>query len=90
MDQVSPRIFEAMVCGAFVISDKQKDVIALFQDGKHLVYFDSPNDLVEKIRYFLAYPELRKKVALNGMQEVHKNHTYVHRIQSLLSTVTFC
>ena len=85
--QASPRIFEAMACGAFVISDYQKDVFALFKDGEHLVGFKDENELTEKIQYYLHHSRQRRKIAKCGRQEVLKNHTYVNRIEKLFSIV---
>jgi len=85
--QASPRIFEAMACGCFVISDRQRDVFSLFEDGKHLVGFDNPNDLIEKINYYLSHHEEREEIAGRGREEVLKHHTYVDRIKKLISHV---
>jgi len=46
--QASPRIFEALACGAFVLSDDQRDVFSLFNDGEHLARFSNTGELVEK------------------------------------------
>jgi len=83
--QASPRIFEVLACGAFLLSDRQKDVLDLFEDGKHLVCFESPDDLVSKVRYFLNHPSERHLIAKQGQEEVLKNHTYIHRIKTLFS-----
>ena len=82
--QASPRIFEAMACGAFTVSDNQRDVFSLFKDGEHLIRFDNSGELVEKIKYYLDHPDERKEVAKRGREEVLKNHTYEHRIEKLL------
>jgi len=85
--QASPRIFEALACGAFVMSDNQRDVFSLFKDGEHLVRFDDADDLIEKITYYLARPLEREEIACQGRREVLSKHTYVHRIERLLSIV---
>lgn len=85
--QASPRIFEAMACGAFTVSDNQRDVFSLFKDGEHLICFDNPGELVEKIEHYLDHPDERERIALQGREEVLKNHTYEHRIEKLLSIV---
>lgn len=85
--QASPRIFEAMACGAFVISDYQKDVFALFKDGKHLVGFKTENELIEKIKYYLHHSDERQKIADCARREVLKKHRYVDRIGKMLSIV---
>jgi spore maturation protein CgeB len=86
--QISPRVFEAMACGGFVLSDRQKDVLALFKDGEHLVTFGDGKDLVDKIKYFLQCPEERKRIAAAGCREVLNKHTYTHRMQNLLSLIS--
>jgi spore maturation protein CgeB len=85
--QASPRIFEAMACGAFVISNNQRDVFTLFKDGSHLVRFDDSIDLANKVKHFLDYPEERATISLRGRNEVWIHHTYSRRIETLLSIV---
>jgi len=86
--QASPRIFEALACGAFVMTDKQKDVVLLFKGDEHLVYYDHPDDLIEKIEYYLKHTSERERIAKKGRSEVLSQHTYVHRIRRLLSIVS--
>jgi len=85
--QASPRIFEAMACGAFLITDNQKDVFALFKNREHLVCFDDSCDLFKKISYYLDHPDERRKIAENGRKEVLQRHTYTHRIKEILSII---
>ena len=85
--QASPRVFETMACGAFAVSDNQRDVFSLFKDGEHLICFDNHGELIEKIKYYLDHSEERERIALQGREEVLKNHTYEHRIEKLLSVV---
>jgi spore maturation protein CgeB len=86
--QASPRIFEAMACGAFVISDYQRDVFALFDDGKHLVGFKTVDELIKKIEYYLLNSKKRREIAERGKKEVLDKHRYVDRVQKLLSIVS--
>jgi spore maturation protein CgeB len=85
--QASPRVFEAMACGAFVLTDRQPDVVSLFRGGEHLVVFDDDRDLREKIGYFLTHPEERERIAAAGMREVLDNHTYAHRVKELFAYI---
>ena len=86
--QASPRIFEALACGAFVISDNQRDVFSLLKEGEHLARFIDSDDLMETITYYLDRPKERGEIAEQGRREVLNNHTYVHRIEKLLSIVS--
>jgi spore maturation protein CgeB len=85
--QASPKIYEALACGSFIICDNQKDVRSLFNDGEHLVIFSDLKDLDDKIHYYLYHHAERKEIAASGRQEVLKKHTYFHRLNKLLSTL---
>lgn len=85
--QASPRVFEALACGAFLLCDAQKDVMSLFEDGRHLVIFRDAADLRKKIDYYLANPDKREAIARAGQEEVLKKHTYLHRMRTVLKSV---
>jgi len=85
--QASPRVFEILACGAFQLCDDQRDVFALFQDGRDLVKFTDGDDLVAKVKYFLAHPEERNAIAAQGRKTVLARHTYLHRIEELLAGI---
>ena len=86
--QASPRVYEILACGGFLLCDDQPDVRTLFEDGKDLVIFRDPDDLRQKVRHYLAHPEERRAIAGRGREKVLAGHTYRHRIASLLTTVT--
>jgi len=63
------RIFEALEAGAFLLTDRlslQSGLTGLFEDGKHLVCYESPADLVDKAGYYLAHPEEALAIARAG------------------------
>ena len=82
--QASPRVFEAMACGAFVVCDAQKDVLRLFQDGRHMCIIHNRAELREKLAYYLAHPQKRAEIAQAGRQEVLQRHTYACRVAKIL------
>lgn len=83
--QASPRIFEALACGAFVICDGQKDVLSLFEDGRHLVVARDAVELREKVRHYLDHPAERGRIAAQGREVVLSRHTYGERLRELFS-----
>ncbi len=85
--QASPRVFEALACGSFVLCDRQRDVFQLFKDGADLVSFSDADDLISKAYHYLAHPVERQGIAAVGRRSVIENHTYVHRIKELLSRI---
>lgn len=85
--QASPRVFEALGCGAFVIADSQRDVRSLFEDAKHLVVFRDAQDLRNKVSFFLSNDDARRSIAAAGRRAVLQHHTYVRRVASLLEAI---
>ena len=86
--QVSPKLFEAMACKCFVMTDSQKDAKALFTDGQHVIFFENEKDLREKVKYFLQQDDARRSIALQGYKEAIAHHTYQGRFQKMFSLIT--
>jgi spore maturation protein CgeB len=77
LDAINPRIPEALACGGFVLTNHTGDLEdAGFRDGESIAWFKSPEEMVEKADYYLANPEERKRIALNGRELVLKTLTY--------------
>jgi spore maturation protein CgeB len=86
--QASPRVYEAMACGAFLVVDDQKDVKSLFKDREELVIFKNVNELRNLLSYYLQRPKERTSIAALGHKKVLKKHTYNHRIKDLLKVIS--
>ncbi len=82
------RIFEALGCGAFLLSEKLSEDNP-FAPGVHLVEVNNLYQMAEKIDYYLRNGEERKAIACRGYEEALSKHTYTHRakeIANLFST----
>jgi hypothetical protein len=87
-DDLNFRTFEAMSCGAMLLTRRVANgQEILFQEGKHLVTFDTEQELFEKLEYYLAHSEEREAIAAAGYAEIQKNHNLEQRIEKLLQTV---
>mmetsp|Transcript_15678 Transcript_15678/g.22731 ORF Transcript_15678/g.22731 Transcript_15678/m.22731 type:complete len:460 (-) Transcript_15678:158-1537(-) len=78
------RLFEALVSGALVLTDPMYDFPAGLEDKKTLVIFQSFDDLVEKVIYYLDHPEERIAIARAGREVSLKYHLPHHRWEDLL------
>jgi spore maturation protein CgeB len=85
--QATPKVFEALACNSFLLVDDQRDVRALFEDGKHLAIFKDAGSLREKATYYLGHADERMRIAEEGYKETVRGHTYIHRVRKMLSFI---
>ena len=77
------RLFEAAAMNVFQLVDDRPGVHEWFEVGQHLVTYRDPQDLREKVVYYLAHPEERETIAAAAREHVLAHHTYAHRVSSL-------
>lgn len=81
------RAFDIMGCGGFLISNFQEDFLDYFVPDEDFVYYESYEDLISKIDYYLEHDDEREAIAQNGYQKVKENHTYEKRVQEILAVI---
>jgi spore maturation protein CgeB len=79
------RAFDIMGCGGFLLTNFQADFFAHFTHGEDYVYYESVDDLLCKVDYYLEHEEERRKIAQNGYERVKENHSYRHRVREMLT-----
>jgi hypothetical protein len=65
--QVKGKVFEFMSCGGFCLIDRNWEYEKLIPEGC-VSYFDSQEDLIEKITYYVSNDGEREKIAKRGQQ----------------------
>ncbi len=83
-DMIATRVFEALACEAFVISDHIPSLKTLSQ---YLVFTTGGEDLREKIRYFLARPEERRAKVQGARAFILQYHTMIQRARCVAETL---
>ncbi|MBN8548853.1 MAG: glycosyltransferase [Deltaproteobacteria bacterium] len=86
-DFLNPRTFELAAAGAFQLVDERSLLTESFVPGKEIATFKDATDLKEKIAYYLAHPEERRKIAEAGRERVLREHTYFERMREMLSVI---
>lgn len=80
--EVTRRIFEGMACGRLVLTDRLSQETGLpemFVDGEDIVYYDSAQDAIDKIRYYSSHDDERERIAKNGYEKVIAQHSQIQR-----------
>lgn len=81
------RAFDIMGSGGFLMSNFQADFLDDFVPGEDFVYYESREDLLDKISYYLTNEEERAQIARNGHDKVAGAHTYRHRVREMLGAL---
>ena len=84
---VPQRALDIMGCGGFLMANYQPELAEYFIPGEDLVLYDSVDDLIQKIDYYLSHEEERLQIAKNGYEKVKRYHTYDTRLTEILNTV---
>jgi spore maturation protein CgeB/GT2 family glycosyltransferase len=78
---LSNRLYDALACGAFVISDDVEGIEAEF-DGAVVTYREA-RELDALIERYLAQPSARRRLGERGRRAVLKRHTFEARVRTL-------
>lgn len=79
------RAFDIMGSGGFLLSNFQADFLDYFVPGEDFVYYESKEDLVNKVDYYLNNEEERIAIAASGHDKIAANHTFRHRVREMLT-----
>ena len=84
-DSYTRRCFEIPAAGTLLLSEYSHDLSNMFEPGKEADFFQSPQDLVEKLDFYLGNEELRRKVASAGRERlIADGHDVVSRMRQML------
>ncbi|HET8721157.1 MAG TPA: glycosyltransferase [Nitrospira sp.] len=81
------RLFEATGAGAMLLTDWKANLHDLFDVGREVAAYRTPEDCAETIRYYLGHAEARQAVASAGRARTLRDHTYRIRMQELVEIV---
>jgi hypothetical protein len=82
---LSNRLYDALACGACVVSDLAPGLDAEF-DGA-VASYGSPDELVALVDELLADPERRRALGARGRSAVLERHTFAHRAAEILAAL---
>ncbi len=81
---LSLRIWDILGSGGFLLTNYQAEIPEYFEIGKDLEVYESMEDLIYKIDYYLHHEAERIEIALNGYEKTAAHHTYEMRLAKML------
>lgn len=86
-DQMKARNFEVPSCGGFLLTGRVPHLEDYFDVGKEIVCYDSEEDMIDKIKYYLSNEDERMRIAEAGYRRTLRDHTYEKRFRDVFSKV---
>jgi len=83
----NPRTFEISACATLQLVDSRDDLASFYVPGEEIETFSSPEELVEKVRFYLNHEEARREIALRALHRTLRDHTYSNRLDQLLTVI---
>jgi len=82
------RTFEIPACGGFLLAERTAEHLEFFEEDKEAAYFSSPEEMADKVRYYLNHEAERVRLAQAAHRRVvAERHTYRHRLEQILALV---
>lgn len=81
------RNFEVTGVGTLLITQYNEALSRLFENGKEVVFFETHQELREKVKYYLSHEAEREKIARAGWQKVVKEHTFDKRFKDMFQKI---
>lgn len=81
---VPVQAMDIMGAGGFLLTNHQNDFPDLFEPGTDYVYYESEEDMLQKVTYYLAHDDERNAIAAHAHQKLQKEHIFSLRIQQMI------
>lgn len=78
----SNRVWNSMAAG-FHLTHKFKGIGELFENHKHLVWFETIEEMMDLIKHYSVFDSQRDEIHLQGRELLSQKHTYYHRAKEL-------
>ena len=80
---VNMRLYEATGMGTLLLTDNGKHLADVFAPGTEAVAYETSQELVDQVRYYLEHEDERAEIAAAGQARTLRDHTYGRRMKEL-------
>ena len=83
MSGIPLRVLDIMGAGGFALSNYQIEIAEYFEIERDIAVYESIDDCVEKIEYYLKHDAERKKIAESGCRKVRQEFSYENQFRKI-------
>lgn len=84
---INQRCFDVPAAHGFLLTDDQADVHLHFAVGQEAIVYRNADELKDLIAYYRSHDAERLRIVAQAHHRVLAEHTYPHRLQSLVTTL---
>jgi spore maturation protein CgeB len=84
---MSARMYTAVGCGAFYMCRHVDGIEEVLNPGKEIVTFQSCEEMIDLLRYYVDKDALRRKISDAGRKRIMREHTYATRMKQLTDII---
>ena len=82
-DGIKLRLFEISACRGFQLSYYEEGLEKYFKIGEEIAIFLNPDNLADKVKYYLKHDKERELIARSGYERTLREHTVTKRFQNI-------
>lgn len=79
------RAFDIMGAGGFLLSNRQEELLEFFEVEKEVAVYETSEDAIDRIEFYLRHENIRKKIAENGRRKTFREFDLKDRLKIIFS-----
>lgn len=83
----SNRTYLTLACGGFHITHYVPGLETMFRNGEHLVWYESHDECLDLIAYYLTRPRVRQRIASAGREWVRRRYGMTRQVSHIVRLV---
>lgn len=81
------RVMDVLAAGGFILTNYCDETAELFEEDKEIVMYKTPEELFDKVDYYLRHEKERKAIAKRGQAKVFECYTYDKVLKNIMDWV---
>ena len=85
---VKGRHFEIPACGTMQISEDGDVLTKCYEPEKEIIIYSGMDDLIRKLKYYLAHDDERETIAQAGYERTMREHTFEKNMEDIFAKIS--